>query len=88
NPNSTLGPLSEKERAPHTFRARINARGELGYAAPRLARHQLCAAAAFLAGLAEQGRALADTTQGDLDRLFAEGTPRLRDILQPFLRWR
>lgn len=70
-----------------TFRARIDARGELGYAAPQLARHQLRTAAAFVAGLGEQGRSLADTTQADLDRLFAVGTPRLRDILQPFLRW-
>lgn len=69
------------------FRARIDARGELGYAAPQLARHQLRTAAGFVAGLAEQGRSLVDTTQADLDRLFAEGTPRLRDILQPFLRW-
>ncbi|GGM63220.1 hypothetical protein [Microbacterium saperdae] len=69
------------------FRERIDARGELGYAAPQIARHQLRTAATFVAGLAEQGRTLAEATQADLDRLFAEGTPRLRDTVHPFLRW-
>lgn len=45
------------------FRARLDARGELGYAVPQLARHQLRTAAAFVAGLDEQGRSLADTTR-------------------------
>jgi len=69
------------------FRARVATRGELGYAAPQRARQQLRAAAGFLAALAADGRTLADTTQADLDRLFAEGPPRLRDIFQPFFRW-
>lgn len=69
------------------FRARVATRGELGYAAPQRARQQLRAAAGFLATLASDGRTLADTTQADLDRLFAEGPPRLREIFQPFLRW-
>jgi hypothetical protein len=69
------------------FRAKIGTRGELGYAPPQLARAQLRFTAAFLDGLAGRGRALPETTQADLDRVFAESTPHLRDTLRPFLRW-
>lgn len=69
------------------FRARIDARGELGYAAPQTARQQLRVAAGFLADQARHGRALADTTQADIDRMFAERTARQGDLFRPFLRW-
>ncbi|WP_415853449.1 hypothetical protein [Sinomonas sp. G460-2] len=69
------------------FRAKAQARGELGYAAPQLARRQLRIAAGFLDGLAVRGRTLAEATQADLDRAFAEAGGTLRDALRPFLRW-
>lgn len=69
------------------FRAKIDAGGELGYAPPQLARAQLRVTAAFLDGLAARGRTLAETTQADLDRVFAQSSPHLRDTLRPFLRW-
>lgn len=69
------------------FRAKVRARGELGHAAPQFARAQLRVTAAFLNGLAARGRVLSETTQADLDRVFAHGRPHLRSTLRPFLRW-
>ncbi len=69
------------------FRAKIGARGELGHADPQRARAQLRFTAALLDELAASGRALAETTQTDLDRIFAASPPHLRDTLRPFLRW-
>lgn len=69
------------------FRAKIDAGGQLGYGLPQLARARLRFTATFLDGLASRGRTLAETTQGDLDRVFAESSSHLRDALRPFLRW-
>jgi len=69
------------------FRAKIASRGELGYCLPQVARARLRFTAAFLSGLASRGRTLAETTQADLDRLFAQSSPHRRNALRPFLRW-
>ena len=69
------------------FRAKIASRGELGYSPPQLARAQLRFTAAFLTGLAARGSTLAETTQADLDRVFAQNSAHQRDTLRPFLRW-
>ena len=66
------------------FRAKIASRGELGHSLPQLARERLRFTAGFLAS---RNRTLAETTQADLDRVFAQSTPHLRDTLRPFLRW-
>lgn len=69
------------------FRAKIDARGELGHSSPQSARAQLRSTAAFLTGLASRGRTLPETTQADLDRVFAENPPHLHGTLTPFLIW-
>ena len=68
-----------------TMRDTIARRGELGHGPNQLARQQLRAAAAFLHGLAGQGRTLPTCRQADIDR-FLVHRAKAHDM-RPFLRW-